>query len=320
MEELSFLAQDRIYSISEMPPLPLILTCAAVVAHGTPLINFKDFGENELKDSTQWINLDTAKYHDFQPQQMTLEDVDQSRLIYVPDHIKALIPQPVMLKLGIQDGSPLCVIRNLFYADICCGKGRIAKWFMFFGMNGIPIDNINGSQFDLTTLAGLALAIIVVLRVVERGFIMFAPKCSWFVWMSRSVSWRTKTNPYGDVNNPNNQKATKLNMAISILARIAYAWGVLWLTEQPLSSTFFFTDEQKDAIAICDAKDISMNLDVFETPLDKANHVNWHNTMKDKLNKISMDLKKKVDKSNDPLKKTMKDKNKTKITQTLAQG
>ena len=61
-------------------------------------------------------------------------------------------------------------------------------------------------------------------------------------------------------------------------------------------------------------------LDVFETPLDKANHVNWHNTMKDKLNKISMDLKKKVDKSNDPLKKTMKDKNKTKITQTLAQG
>ena len=118
-------------------------------------------------------------------------------------------------------------------------------------------------QFNLTTLSGLALAIIVVLRIVDKGFIMRQPQCSWFVWVSRSVHQRTSATPYGDVNNPKNQEATKLNMAISILERIAFACGVLWLTEQPLSSVFFDTDEQKSLIDECEAKNSTLNLGPF---------------------------------------------------------
>ena len=169
---------------------------------------------------------------------MTLEDVDRSSLTLVPDSIVALIPLPVQSKLGIQDGSPLYVIRNLFFADICCGKARIAKWFMVFGMKGMLIDIIYGPQFNLATSSGLALAIIIVLRIVDKGFIMCQPQCSRFVWISRSVSQRTPANPHGDVNNPKNQEATKLNMAIAILARNAFACGVPWLTEQPRNSAF----------------------------------------------------------------------------------
>ena len=180
----------------------------SLVARGSPLYGplygFQDFEENEFKQSAQWIDLDTVSYHDFQPQQMTLEDVDRSSLTLVPDSVVALIPLPVQSKLGIQDGRPLYVIRNLFYADICCGKGRIAKWFMLFGMKGMPIDIIYGPQFNLATLSGLALAIIVVLRIVDKGFIMCQPQCSWFVWVSRSVHQRTSATPYGDVNNPKN--------------------------------------------------------------------------------------------------------------------
>ena len=174
-----------------MTPLLLTWISVSLVARGSPLYGpssgFQDFEEHEFKTSAQWIDLDTVSYHDFQPQQMTLEDVDRSSLTLVPDSVVALIPLPVQSKLGIQDGKPLYVIRNLFYADICCGKGRIAKWFMLFGMKGMPIDIIYGPQFNLTTLSGLALAIIVVLRIVDKGFIMCQPQCSWFVWVSRSV-------------------------------------------------------------------------------------------------------------------------------------
>ena len=191
-----------------MTPVLLTWISVSLVPRGSPLYGpsygFQDFEENEFKQSAQWIDLDTVSYHDFQPQQMTLEDVDRSSLILVPDSVVALTPLPVQSKLGIQDGRPLYVIRNLFYADICCGKGRIAKWFMLFGMKGMPIDIIYGPQFNLATLSGLALAIIVVLRIVDKGFIMCQPQCSWFVWVSRSVHQRTSATPYGDVNNPKN--------------------------------------------------------------------------------------------------------------------
>ena len=223
---------------------------------------------------------------------MTLEDVDRSSLTLVPDSVVALFPLPVQSNLGIQYGKPLYVIRNLFYADICCGKGRIAKWFMLFGMKGMPIDIIYGPQFNLATLSGLALAIIVVLRIVDKGFIMCQPQCSWFVWVSRSVHQRTSATPYGDVNNPKNQEATKLNMAISILARIAFACGVLWLTEQPLSSVFFDTDEQKSVIDECEAKNSTLDLGPFghrsQKPLKLVCTVPWLDSLKktsEKLNK-----------------------------------
>ena len=91
-----------------MTPLFLTWISVSLVARGSPLYGplygFQDFEENEFKQSAQWIDLDTVSYHDFQPQQMTLEDVDRSSLTLVPDSVVALIPLAAQSKLGIQDG------------------------------------------------------------------------------------------------------------------------------------------------------------------------------------------------------------------------
>ena len=92
-------------------------------------------------------------------------------------------------------------------------------------------------------------------------------------------------------------------MAISILERIAFACGVLWLTEQPLSSVFFDTDEQKSLIDECEAKNITLDLGPFghppQKPLKLVGTVPWLDSLKktsERLNKSEKVVKQRKEK------------------------
>jgi len=234
---------------------------------GHPL--FVDISEEELQAATQHLTAQTATFQDMVPHQQGIQDLSLDALTQIPEHIVALIPPQVCTVLQCDNGRPLLVLRNQFFADVCCGKARVTKWFWHFGKKGIAIDTNNGPQFDLTTLAGLALAVVAILRIVPLGVAVFAPQCSNFLWLCRSVTKRSADNPYGDTNNRKVVHNNKLNLAVAILQRIASAWQVLWLTEQPEESSFFDTDEQKACIADCGAGMARLKLKPYGHNMDK---------------------------------------------------
>ena len=50
---------------------------------------------------------------------------------------------------------------------------------------GVPVDVRRGAGMDLNSPAGMALAVLLLLSIVQGGLIGGGPPCSSFVWISR---------------------------------------------------------------------------------------------------------------------------------------
>ena len=138
---------------------------------------FKDFTLKEMQQNMIHIDLSTATYADFGNPYMVVSSTDAA-WVSVPAAILNVIPLPVRQILGIVEGVSFRVLQNLFSVDLCCGKARLSRWVHHLGFKSIPIDINIDKRFDLTSLAGLALTTILVLRIVPGGLLMNAPQCS----------------------------------------------------------------------------------------------------------------------------------------------
>ena len=101
---------------------------------------------------------------------------------------------------------------------------------------GVPVDVRRGAGMDLNSPAGMALAVLLLLSIVQGGLIGGGSPCSSFVWISRGSTGRSKAEPEGDRSRRPVALANKLSQFVCILVRIAILRRVRFFIEQPASS------------------------------------------------------------------------------------
>ena len=186
----------------------------------------------------------------------------------VPDHIVQMIPARIRELLGCID-TPLVVIRNFNFVDICSGRARITKWAMSTGLLGVAIDKDYGDHMNIGSDEGFALAVLCVLRLVQGGLAFFACQCSSWVWMSRHSTKRSMSNPTGNCQAPSVIAGNLLNNRCALLSILCHLAGSVWVVEQPGSSLFFDTSDMKGVIAYCKAVFCKFKMNIFRHPTDK---------------------------------------------------
>ena len=89
---------------------------------------------------------------------------------------------------------------------------------------------------DLATTTGFALALNLVLRILNHGMLWTAPVCSSWVWISRSRTGRSTLNASGNLKHLSVRTANRMVDFTVLLIVVAYARGVEVYLEQPCSS------------------------------------------------------------------------------------
>lgn len=168
----------------------------------------------------------------------------------VPAEIKALFPGSVAAFI------PAVVIRNIQFLDVCAGKARISRWAMLHGLTAAAVDCDYGDHMDINSDIGLALLIILALRVVVGGLIFMGPQCSSWIWMCRSISKRSASDTTGDTSRQFVVDGNRLNSRCGLVCAIAHMMGVHWVIEQPGSSLFFESPPMAATIQHCAAQSV----------------------------------------------------------------
>ena len=101
----------------------------------------------------------------------------------------------------------------------------------------------------MNTEEGLALSILLLLRVQVGGLVVLGDQCSSWAWLARSSTKRAAANPSGDTSRRCVAEGNELNDRTALLCTLARLIGVCWLVEQPASSLFFATKSMATAIA-----------------------------------------------------------------------
>ena len=106
------------------------------------------------------------------------------------------------------------------------GVQSITKGCKSLGYTGAAMDKlIGGNQHDLLSWAGFMHAVCLVLALRKGGLLWMGPPCGNFIWMSRSSTKRTISNPLGM--GPKAEIANHLTSRWFCLAWLANAIGVL---------------------------------------------------------------------------------------------
>jgi len=173
---------------------------------------------------------------------VSLEAHRRSDAWVVPEKVMEFIPY-VARKLLNCVNEPLVVVRDINLLDVCAGKARIARWALWGGLKPIALDRKYNTNFDVNTDTGLAITIASLLRVRPGGLVFIAAQCSSWIWMSRSSTQRSSTNPYGNSTFKCVEEGNTLNCRVALLCLLAFMSGVHYVVEQPASSLFFSTRE-----------------------------------------------------------------------------
>ena len=149
-------------------------------------VNFPDFTIEDLQQRSAAVTLQTAATFNFSP---TAADA----LFQVPNNVIDVIPTTVIQQISQE--RPLIVNRNLDLVDLFAGKARIARWATLAGLHAIAFDKLYGEHMNILTPVGLALIVLLVLRIKVGGLLAAGPQSS------RKVTKRTKKNPQGAKSN-----------------------------------------------------------------------------------------------------------------------
>ena len=95
---------------------------------------------------------------------------------------------------------------------------------------------MGGVAHDLCSGAGFVTALIFVLRLKANGFSSWGAVCSSWIWVVRSTSQRSKTNPLGDTSKEFVRIGNQMVARMALLLLVLDASACVWLLEQPASS------------------------------------------------------------------------------------
>ena len=254
-------------------PLPMmmirhkmLLTMVGVRALAVSI--FPDFTIGDLQQRSAPVTLQTAATINFSP---TAVDA----LFQMPNSVIDVIPTMVMEHISQE--RPLIVNRNLDLVDLFAGKARIARWATLAGLHAIAFDKLYGEHMDILTPVGLALIVLLVLRIKVGGLLAAGPQSS------RKVTKRTKKNPYAK----SNQSVFDGNATNSLMALLCYLGYLLswdWLIEQPQRTLFFETQMMKAVKeTIANVSTCSLNLGNFGHETQKPTILMGTNNIVQKL-------------------------------------
>ena len=231
-------------------------------------VNFPDFTIGDLQQRSAAVTLQTAATFNFSP---TAADA----LFQVPNSVIDVIPTMVMEQISQE--RPLIVNRNLDLVDLFAGKARIARWATLAGLHAIAFDKLYGEHMDILTPVGLALIVLLVLRIKVGGLLAAGPQSN------RKVTKRTKKNPYAK----SNQSVFDGNATNSLMALLCYLGSLLswdWLIEQPQRTLFFETQMMKAVKeTIANVSTCSLNLGSFGHETQKPTILMGTNNIVQKL-------------------------------------
>ena len=197
---------------------------------------FPDFTIGDLQQRSAPVTLQTAATINFSP---TAVDA----LFQVPNSVIDVIPTMVMEHISQE--RPLIVNRNLDLVDLFAGKARIARCATLAGLHAIAFDKLYGEHMDILTPVGLALIVLLVLRIKVGGLLAAGPQCSSWMWLYHKKTKRSKKNILGAKSNQSVLDGNATNSSMALLCYLGSLLSWDWLIEQPQSSLFFETQMMK---------------------------------------------------------------------------
>ena len=160
----------------------------------------------------------------------------------------------ILLHIVVHPG--LQVVEGAVLSELFCGQQAITNAFADCGFNTAPFDIETCSNLhNILSNHGFALCMFFVLRLhweqqttLLECLLWLAPVCSSFIFMSKGSTWRTWVNPLGDIRYFSVRKANVMASRCVLLCRLAHALGIIFILEQPISSTFHWLGRFQDMV------------------------------------------------------------------------
>jgi hypothetical protein len=162
----------------------------------------------------------------------------------LPKQIQDLIGDDVINYINLHIDESQCKPVRFSMVELFAGSARMTYWFnKVLSEPATAWDLIYGNVwqqvFDITTIAGMATAVALLVHTKPGGMAWMSPACSSWIMMSMHTTGRSMRNVWGK---PEFEKVRLANIAakrVSVLCIIA-GWLKVWVVvEQPTSSLMF---------------------------------------------------------------------------------
>jgi hypothetical protein len=136
----------------------------------------------------------------------------------------------IVSKIGLQ--------REVNAVEFFAGQKAVTLAFQARGWAAVPFELLDDpAVYDFMSDKGFLLAITFVLSLKHGGFLLGAPVCSTWVWMSRFSTGRSEASPMAWESKCSAVwGANQMVSRFVLLLRLAEALGALWVFEQPVNS------------------------------------------------------------------------------------
>jgi hypothetical protein len=131
------------------------------------------------------------------------------------------------------------VPRDLDVVELWAGVRSVELAALAEGLQAESFDILQGQGYDITTQAGFAKALSLVMRLKPRGLLAMAPVCSSFVFASTSVSCRKKSNFSGNALVPRVETGNVMANIAMLLLCVAVQRELSAFIENPAGSYIF---------------------------------------------------------------------------------
>ena len=138
--------------------------------------------------------------------------------------------------------------RDLKMLEVMSGTGKITDNVNEKVGPAMGYDKAYTEDMDILTHQGFALLLKLALRVQSGGTTWFGILCSSWIWLSRSVSKRSRSNPAGDCSRPFVAEANEMVRRCVAIATILYLRFVNLCFEHPPTTVMFFFDQMRTLV------------------------------------------------------------------------
>ena len=121
--------------------------------------------------------------------------------------------------------------------ELFAGRKAVTRGFRLLGHVAVAFERRDDPSMDFLTPCGFLQATCLALSLRTNGFLLAAPVCSSWVWLSRSVTRRSTVHPLGLGSNAECvEQGNEMVAKLAVLLLIVQAFDVLWVVEQPSGS------------------------------------------------------------------------------------
>ena len=155
-------------------------------------------------------------------------------------------------------------------AGMC--RAMLAKHWRceYFDIKSDPIKN------DCLHPAGLRHWILLMLRCAPGALIILGPPCSFWIWLTRSVSGRSQSNPAGDTTSAWVRQGNAIGKFVANTLQLAHHLKLFYFVEQPASSLLGEFEPMKASLKATGAFNVRWQMGAFGASSTKP-QIGWTN-------------------------------------------